>query len=224
MPIELAHHLHGPEGAPVAVLLHGMGAASDHTSWDAVVPLLASDFQLVVVDLRGHGASPWPGSYTLAEQADDVARLLDGLGVTRATVIGHSMGGRVALALAMTRPELVEALVVEDSPPPPCEAAPNLDTSPPQRPEGPLPYDNDVRPAIMREFNRPEPEWERRLGEIAVPTLVIGGGSANSVDQHGLAAIAKAIPAGTWATIDAGHNIHVDRPEEFVALVREWMN
>lgn len=221
--VVLAYELHGPADAPVLVLLHGMGAVSDGSSWDAVVALLADDHRLVVPDLRGHGASSRPGSYTLAEQADDVARLLDLLGVARATVVGHSMGGLVAIVLARARPDLVDALVVEDSPPPPPFWRRPVDVSPPDRPGGPVPYDDDVRPAVLRELDRRFPAWARRVGDVTVPVLVVGGGPTSTVDQRRLARLAARFPAGTMVTVDVGHDVHPRLPAEFVTLLREWM-
>ncbi|WP_164545268.1 alpha/beta fold hydrolase [Antribacter gilvus] len=218
----LSYELHGPEDAPVLVLLHGMGAASDGSSWRPVIPLLAADHRLVVPDLRGHGASGRPGTYRLAEMADDVARLLDLLGVGRAVVVGHSMGGIVAIVLAQARPDLVGGLVVEDSPPPPPASAPPVDVSPPYRPGGPEDYDQDVRPAVLRETSQHDPAWARRLGEITVPALVIGGGPGG-VDQEALSALAARFPAGTMTTIDAGHTVHGARPADFVAVLRDWL-
>ncbi|UZN03668.1 alpha/beta fold hydrolase [Cellulomonas sp. S1-8] len=220
--VVLAYELHGPEDAPAVVLLHGMGAASDGSSWKAVVPRLVADHRLVVPDLRGHGASGRPGSYALAEMADDVARLMDLLGVRAATVVGHSMGGVVAIVLAQARPDLVAALVVEDSPPPPPVWSPPVRVVPPDRPGGPVPYDHEVRPTVLRELDRRRPAWWRRAGQVAVPTLVIGGGPTSFVDQGRLARLAARFPAGTMATIDAGHDVHPTRPAEFVALLRGW--
>ncbi|WP_309133409.1 alpha/beta fold hydrolase [Cellulomonas sp.] len=220
--VTLSYALHGPADAPVVVLLHGMGAASDRSSWDRVVPLLAGDHRLVVPDLRGHGASPRPGSYALAEMADDVARLLDRLGVAGATVVGHSMGGVVAVVLAQARPDLVSALVVEDSSPPPPAGSPPVDVTPPYRPEGPVAYDVEVRPGVLQALAEPDAAWAGRAGEVTVPTLVVGGGPTSFVDQRRLARLAAAFPAGTMVTIDVGHDVHPNRPEEFVALLRTW--
>ncbi|ACZ30652.1 alpha/beta hydrolase fold protein [Xylanimonas cellulosilytica DSM 15894] len=218
----IAYHLRGTEGAPVLVLLHGMGAASDASSWAPVAEDLARDHRLVVPDLRGHGDSGRPGTYTLAEMADDVAALLDRLGVERATVVGHSMGGLVAIALTLARPDLVEALVVEDSPPPRPGDWPPVDVTPPQRPGGPVSYDDEVRPAILRELDRRDPSWARRLGEITVPTLVVGG-ARSDIDQEALARMARRFAAGRMETIDAGHTIHGEAPDQFLALLRGWL-
>lgn len=83
----------------VVVLLHGFCGSSAY--WEKVSPLLADSFRVIMPDLRGHGASDAPlGSYTIEQMADDVALLLETLGVEKYTVLGHSMGGYVALSLA----------------------------------------------------------------------------------------------------------------------------
>ncbi|RME87096.1 MAG: alpha/beta fold hydrolase [Anaerolineae bacterium] len=95
--ITLAYERRG-RGAPL-VLLHGFPL--DHTIWDEVAPLLEGRADVILPDLRGHGASEAPeSSYSIDDMADDVTALLDHLGVERATVVGHSMGGYVALAFA----------------------------------------------------------------------------------------------------------------------------
>ena len=220
--VELSSAVHGADGKPTMVLLHGMGRENSGATWDPVLPLLGDAWRLVVPDLRGHGASPWPGTYTLAEFGDDVAELLDRLEARDATVVGHSLGALVALVLAQRRPDLVSALVMEDAPTPPPADAPPLDTTPPDRPDGPWPYDELVRPAILAETGRRDPEWARRVPQTDVPTLVIGGGP-RGVDQDRLRALAERLPDATMVTIDVGHNVHPVRPEEFVAAIREWM-
>jgi len=221
MTVDLSYAVHGPDAAPVAVLLHGMGEESHRGSWDAVVPLLEDEYRVIVTELRGHGRSPRPGSYLMSEMADDVGALLDGLGVGKATVIGHSMGGIVAMVLAVRRPDLVGRLVVEDSPPPRATPVPGF-FAPPPLPPNPTEYDKVTRPAILRELDGASPAWAQGVDEIGVPVLVMGGGPTSEIDQEALEALARRLPRGTWTSIDVGHNIHPNRPEEFVAAVREW--
>lgn len=105
------------EGAgPAVVLLHGFGAAIDW--WDDVAPALATDHLVVRIDLIGHGGTAAPGSgYSIERQGALVSAILDKLGVDQVTVIGHSMGGEVATALAELKPERIERLIFIDSPP-----------------------------------------------------------------------------------------------------------
>lgn len=107
---------HGPRNAPPIVLIHCFSCAMDW--WDGMAPLLARDHRVVTVDLLGHGGSEKPGSgYTPPNQAKVVAEALKRLGVSDATVVGHSLGGSVGVALSEQSPELVDRLTIIDMPP-----------------------------------------------------------------------------------------------------------
>ena len=99
------------DGALTLVFLHyfaGSGGA-----WDAVAAELAGEFRCVAPDLRGHGASPAaPHAQAVADGADDVASVVAALGVTDYALVGHSMGGKLALALAARRPPGLRAVVL----------------------------------------------------------------------------------------------------------------
>jgi pimeloyl-ACP methyl ester carboxylesterase len=98
------------------VMIHGFGAAIDW--WDQIAPALAMDHRVIRIDLIGHGGTAAPASgYTIPRQAELVAAVLDRLGVDRVTVIGHSMGGEVATALAERNPARIAAMILIDSPP-----------------------------------------------------------------------------------------------------------
>ena len=107
---------HGPRNAPPIVLIHCFSCAMDW--WDEMVPLLEQDHRIVTVDLLGHGGSEKPGSgYTPPNQAKVVAEALERLGVNEATVVGHSLGGSVGVALSEQSPDLVDRLTIIDMPP-----------------------------------------------------------------------------------------------------------
>jgi pimeloyl-ACP methyl ester carboxylesterase len=102
-------------GAPI-VLIHGY-AASLHW-WDSLVPLLSEDHRVIAIDLLGHGGSEKPSSgYGMEDQAGLLAEALNQLRVQGAVVVGHSMGGSVATALATQSSELVDRVVIVDSGP-----------------------------------------------------------------------------------------------------------
>ena len=106
----------GPRDAPPIVLLHCYTCAIDW--WDDLVPLLERDHRVIAIDLLGHGGSEKPGSgYAMAEQAQLVAQALGKLGVSGATVVGHSLGGAVASALNEQSPDLVGGVVIIDTEP-----------------------------------------------------------------------------------------------------------
>jgi pimeloyl-ACP methyl ester carboxylesterase len=99
---------------PVVVLLHGI-AGSGHT-WDAVVPSLAESAHVIAPDLLGHGESAKPrGDYSLGAYASGVRDLLAALGHDSATVVGHSLGGGVAMQFAYQFPERCDRLVLVSS-------------------------------------------------------------------------------------------------------------
>ncbi|MGZ4493508.1 MAG: alpha/beta fold hydrolase [Nocardioides sp.] len=97
-------------GRPV-LLLQGLGYAS--WAWRLQAPAVATVGRAVLLDNRGSGRSGKPaGPYTVAQLADDAAAVLDGLGAGPALVVGASMGGYVAMTLALRRPDLVRGLVL----------------------------------------------------------------------------------------------------------------
>ena len=107
------HYLEAGEG-PALVLIHGLGAST--FTFQRVVPELARRFRVVALDLKGFGFSDRPdGDYTLTAQADLIRQLMDQLGIERASVLGHSMGGAVAMRLALAYPERVERLILASS-------------------------------------------------------------------------------------------------------------
>lgn len=106
---KLAYELIG--NGPALVLLHGFSL--DRRMWREVVPRLARRRAVIVPDLRGFGESDPPhGPYS---HTDDIATLLDGLGVPRAAVAGLSMGGGIAIDFALAHPKRITALAVFDS-------------------------------------------------------------------------------------------------------------
>lgn len=99
------------------VLLHGYTASIQW--WEAVAPALAQGNRVIAIDLIGHGGSAAPSevaAYSADAQATAVRQALDALGVRHAVVVGHSMGGTVATALAESVPGMVDRVVVSDTP------------------------------------------------------------------------------------------------------------
>jgi len=105
--VELHYEEHG-QGLPV-ILIHGYPL--DHTIWKPVVNQLKDHARLIVPDLRGYGASPSPdGDWSIRQMADELHSLINHLGIDRAILVGHSMGGYVALAFAHAYPSHVAGL------------------------------------------------------------------------------------------------------------------
>jgi pimeloyl-ACP methyl ester carboxylesterase len=113
--VDLACLVWGDDADPTAVLVHGNGGHARW--WDPLLPWLVPGWRLVAPDLRGHGESAWaePPHYALADFARDLDAVLAALVPGAVPLVGHSMGGRVALAVAADRADRVSALAVLDS-------------------------------------------------------------------------------------------------------------
>lgn len=99
-----------PDGVPI-LLLHGFTDSA--RSWSFTAPYLATGFRVIAPDLRGHGHSDQPeGCYTIPELANDVRFLIEVLDLAPTHVVGHSLGGRLAQAIAERWPHLVRKIVL----------------------------------------------------------------------------------------------------------------
>ncbi|GGT79678.1 MULTISPECIES: alpha/beta fold hydrolase [Streptomyces] len=215
--VRLAYRVWGVEGARPVVLVHGRGGSS--ADWTRVAEELATDRRVYAVDLRGHGLSDRPGHYGFDVFRDELRGFLMALGLSGATVVGHSMGGAAACLLAQREPDLIGRLVLEDSPvffpldPPRPLAA---------RPEGPPAFDWEVVLATDAQLNEPDPAWREELSAVTAPTLVLGGGERSHLPQEQLVWLAGKIPGARHVTIEAGHLIHASAPDEYLAALREF--
>lgn len=96
---------------PVLLLLHGLGC--DHTTWDPIIDILARRYTVIAPDMLGHGLSDKPrADYSVGGYANGMRDLLTCLGIDKATVVGHSFGGGVAMQFAYQFPERTERLVL----------------------------------------------------------------------------------------------------------------
>lgn len=112
--VVLHHELRGRDGRPVLVFSNSLG--TDFRIWNEVATLLEDEFRLLLYDKRGHGLSEaTPQPYRMEDHVNDLAALLDHLAISRAAVIGVSVGGMIAQGLAAKRAQLVEALVLCDT-------------------------------------------------------------------------------------------------------------
>lgn len=114
MQLYVKHH---PGPGPALVILHGL--YGNQGNWAPQARQLAQDYNVYALDARNHGQSPWADTMTLTEMAGDVADTMASLGLPTAHLIGHSMGGKTAMLLALTRPALVRSLCVVDIAPVP---------------------------------------------------------------------------------------------------------
>ena len=205
--IELYYEVHGT--GPPLVLIPGLGG--DVRLFAGVLPALAEACRVVAFDPRGAGRSEKPDAPdTIDAMADDAAGLLDELGVAGATVVGYSMGGRIALSLALGRPDLAGRLVL---------AATSART-PPTRLLGrrwfvmevltrlPLPKGMDPQPRFAFEHQRRASQafdCTDRLGRIRVPALVLHGRDDHIVPYGMGVEMERALPQSRLVTVPGGH-------------------
>ncbi|MEX2454776.1 MAG: alpha/beta fold hydrolase [Rhodospirillaceae bacterium] len=109
--IDLAYNEYGEGGRPL-VVLHGLFGSA--RNWAGIAKSLAGSHRVFTLDLRNHGASPRAATMSYGEMAEDVAGFIAAHGLEGAVVIGHSMGGKVAMRLALDDPALLGGLVVVD--------------------------------------------------------------------------------------------------------------
>lgn len=232
-----------PDRAPI-LLIHG-STIDSHTDWDAIAPELASRYRVFVPDCRGHGRSNNPEmSYSFQELADDVATFVRAMGYPRAHIIGHSNGGNVALVTLMEHPDVVQTCIPQ---------AANayvtrylIEREPkvfdPDRVAREVPDWMNEMIALHGEVNGKE-YWREllwltmkeiisepnyspaELARVERPTLVIMGSddTVNAPDEHAQY-IANNIPdAELWIPEKTGHNVHIERREEWIARVLDFL-
>ncbi|MBD0736101.1 alpha/beta fold hydrolase [Streptomyces sp. CBMA29] len=219
--VRLVYEVAGPADGPPLLLLHALG--EDRTSWRAVSDALAADgWRTYAPDLRGHGASEHPGTYSFELLRDDVLGFLDALGLRRVTVVSHSLGAMTASLVAMARPRAVRRLVLEEGPVPfPADPPRPVPTAAPDEPST---YDWCLLPAVAAQRNDPDLAWWRDLTAITAPTLLVAGGPSSHLRQDQLARVADRIPDCRLVTIEAGHMIHDERPDDFLREVRAFLS
>jgi 3-oxoadipate enol-lactonase len=247
---ELAYERYG-SGKPI-VLLHAF--PFDGCMWRDAGQALGEFCRVIVPDMRGFGASDLgPGEPSIADMADDVAALLDSLGMSQATVGGLSMGGYVALAFASRHPRRLERLILADT-----RAAADSDKARAGRADAlalveregvaalverqiPLLLSPGASQSIREEVRqlgrqsaagvcagiralRDRPDRQAELPAIDCPTLVIVGQEDRISPPAEMAAMARAIPNARLLEIaGAGHLSNLEKPAEFVAAISNFM-
>jgi pimeloyl-ACP methyl ester carboxylesterase len=200
------------------VLLHGGG--QDGSSWNEVAPTLARTWCVYALDLRGHGRSSWTDSYSFELMRDDVTGFIDTLGLKDVTLVGHSLGATVAWLVAAQRPAWLTRLIVEDTVPP--KPGDRLDVRRRGAAAPPPTSDPAISAALVEQFASADPDWWDGIGRVAVPTLLLAGGPDSHVPQHRIAEAAALAADGRLVEIPAGHQVHRERPAEFLAAVEAF--
>lgn len=166
----------------VIVFLHGYTGSSD--DWAHQVSAVSREYQAITVDHRGHGKSEAPSSeeeYSIYLFSNDVLALLNQLGIHRCCLVGHSMGGFIALQFTLDHPELVKALVLVDTSSGEFEVAPGYaalrakldELARTQGLEAAFEYDATTNPTRIERFQR-HPELGERSRQKVMSTSVDG--------------------------------------------------
>lgn len=100
-----------PQGKPPLLIVHGLFGSA--RNWGVIARRLSAERDVIAVDMRNHGTSPHFSSHTYADMAADLAEVIRANG-GKVDVLGHSMGGKASMLLALTQPDLVRRLVVAD--------------------------------------------------------------------------------------------------------------
>lgn len=239
--VRLAVRDSGGDGT-TAVLLHGLGAPQ--RSWDRVAPLLALHFRVVTYDQRGHGASAAASDYSLDAFLADLQAVLDTLALEHPLLVGHSLGGLLAVEHAAARPGCAGVvgvdggLKIERPPVGWAEAQAQLDrpvTRLLSRVVTALGMGVRLSFAELRRVADEAAEREDRLEEayarLTCPLLVVLAAKADPVPQ-GEALLAAVDAAATrlqqrhpqvkLARLASGHNIPLERPRELADLVSRF--
>lgn len=249
-------------GTPI-LLLHGFTGSS--TNWRRLMEQLATAYRVIAVDLLGHGKTavfPHPHRYTMPHVAADLATLLQSLAATPCHLLGYSMGGRLALYLAVHYPHLLHSLILESSSPGLAtvaerEARTASDNALADRIEregipafvdyweniGLFASQKRLETAVRAQLrqqrlqNSPlglanslrgmgtgqQPSLWDDLPQLALPTLLIAGELDSKYVAIGRQ-MAPQLPTAQLAIVpDAGHTVHLEQPEKFVALVKGWL-
>jgi pimeloyl-ACP methyl ester carboxylesterase len=245
-PVELHYEEYG-QGTPV-IFLHGF--PFDHTIWSPLVPLLESEARLVLPDLRGFGRSPVTGDvYTMRLLAEDIRLLMDRLGLEKAVLVGHSMGGYVSLAFAHAYPARVRGLGLVAT-----QAAADTaerrqaryKTAESVTHKGARVVASDMvnRLTPKKELLRPikslimqaqpagivgalkgmaeRSELTGSLSDISVPAVVVAGLADQLLPLDKMHTLAQLLPKGWLVEVQgAGHMVMMEEPQQVAAALRQ---
>ena len=239
-------------GRPDLLIAHGLYGSA--RNWGVIAKRLSEDRRVIAVDMRNHGDSPWEDSHGYPEMASDLAQVIaaqDG----PVDVMGHSMGGKAAMVLALTEPERVNRLIVADIAPvaythsqlPYIEAMKSVDLSGVERRSDAAPLleaavDNPALvPFFLQSLDVEGQRWRLNLDVLARemprimgfpemtgayegPTLFLSGATSDYVRREDRDRIKALFPKARFMSIPgAGHWLHAEKPREFEAAVRGWL-
>jgi pimeloyl-ACP methyl ester carboxylesterase len=239
-------HEGGSASRPPVILIHGLGG--DHLSWPADVRRLP-DYTVYALDLPGHGKSSGPDLQSISAYAERVVQFLNDIGLFKAVLVGHSLGGAVALTLAAEHAERVAGIVLiasgerlpmastilENAASPSTfplavqalqEAAfgPHAKASLKELTSKRL---SDSRPSLLYHDLMACDTFDisQRLADICTPTLVISGTADRICPLRYAENLARSIPGAALQTVeDAGHMVMLEQPHRVAGLLTVFLN
>ena len=249
----ILHAISAGEGAP-AVILHGLFGTA--TNFATIQKQLAAGRRVITMDLRNHGRSPHDLRMDYPVMAEDVIETMASLGLSEFALVGHSMGGKVAMHVALRHPARLTRLLIADiapvAYPPRYRAIVDAMLALPleaglTRAMADAALASAVPDAAMRQFLLSNlrfgaaPSWRIGLREIAGalpdiegwsgqgrfagPTLVLRGERSDYVGADDRARFRNLFPAARFASLrEAGHWLHADAPDAFVATLNTFLS
>ncbi|SEO49898.1 Pimeloyl-ACP methyl ester carboxylesterase [Salinihabitans flavidus] len=244
---------YGGDGAhPPLLIVHGLYGSA--RNWGAVAKRMADGRRVVAVDMRNHGESPWKDTQSYEDMAADLDEVLDRLG-GKWDVLGHSMGGKAAMVLALTRPARVNRLIVADIAPVAyghtqghfIDAMQSVDLSAVEKRSDAMdqlaPHVDDptLRSFFTQSLDLKQKKWRLNLdvlkaempkilgfpeikGQYDGPVLFLTGAESDYVTPDHRPAIKALFPRARFLRINgAGHWLHAEKPREFIATLRAWL-
>lgn len=236
----------GPDTTPL-LIAHGLFGSA--RNWGVIAKRLSAVRPVVTVDMRNHGSSPWYDTHSYADLANDLADVID----RPMDVLGHSMGGKAAMMLALQNPDKVKRLIVADIAPVtythsqmgPIDAMRRVDLNNiTSRAEAKAQL-GDLEPGVpdflLQSLDLKSKKWRLNLdvltaemgkiigfpnitGQFDNPTLFLSGANSDYVKRADRDQIKTLFPAAKFAKIPgAGHWLHAEKPREFEAAVAAFL-
>lgn len=245
-PVDLFYEEYG-QGIPV-IFLHGF--PFDHTIWNPIVPLLEREARLILPDLRGFGRSPVTDDvYTMRLLAEDIRQLMDRIGLDKAVLVGHSMGGYVSLVFSCAYPCRVGGLglvATQASADSPERRQARYKAAESVAHKGARVVASDMVNSLTpkKELLKPiknlilqaspvgivgalkgmaeRSDMTGSLSRISVPAVVVAGLADQLLPLDKLQIMAQMLPKGWLVEIqDAGHMLMLEEPEQVAGAIRQ---
>lgn len=243
---------YGDIEAPNLLIAHGLFGSA--RNWGVIAKRLSDQFHVVAVDMRNHGQSPRGATQSYFDMAADLAEVLGHFGPSH--VLGHSMGGKASMVLALTQPELLNKLIIADIAPVGyghtqshlIDAMRQVDLGEVKtrgdadRQLSAYIEEDGVRAFLLQSLDVAAKEWRLNFdvleaempliigfpdvtGSFSEGTLFLSGAASDYLMPDHRGAIRTLFPSARFAKIpQAGHWLHAEKPREFEAAVRVFLD